>query len=698
MASHTRMTPQQCAELRAVLLEGYLADRSEEFLSSPDGQAEVEDHLEQRYRLFGGNVLPWIRRHVDLADKVVVEIGCGTGSSTAAIAPLARTVHAYEVSADAGRVCAERMRILGIQNVQMEVLAPLEIQRHLDATFGTSGIDVVMLYAVLEHMSLDERLLALANTWRLLNPGGFLIVGETPNRLVYSDEHTSGLPFFNMLPDDLALLYARKSSRAHFVDDLKQGRRTSRLYALEKWGRGVSYHDFEVAIGDLAGLVVGGDDGPDQKSGPEEELLQRWFELSGLDLPVCFTRAYLELILRKPAAADPVGSGPSFAELYALYCPPSQQDAALRMLDEHWASVDQPAIEARGFALQRALHGEEPYFRVFAASVSLRAGRNVDARGELVAALMNNDGLSRATREWAFDLIEECWKQVDDIETEEQSLEMLEAKYGGEAFFSVRRAEARLRAGRPNDAQDELVGCLTGERELLATTRDWAIGLLEECWTEISDLAVEEQSLETLEAKYGGATFFSVRRAEARLRAHQADQAQKEVVAALTSERELSPTMTEWAFGLLEECWRKIEDPVREEGVLDQLQPRFGNRPYFPIHRASALQRAGRPADAQSLLVATLTGDRKLQPLTRDWSFGMLEACWGRMNDPAVAEAALSAMEDRFGLDAAYLFLKAVVLRHTGHADDSLRLLQRTLELHPDHARARAQLAEWSEP
>ena len=36
---------------------------------------------------------------------------------------------------------------------------------------------------------------------------------ETPNRLLWWDHHTSILPFYGMLPDDLAIAYADRSPR-----------------------------------------------------------------------------------------------------------------------------------------------------------------------------------------------------------------------------------------------------------------------------------------------------------------------------------------------------------------------------------------------------------------------------------------------------------------------------------------------------
>ena len=74
------------------------------------------------------------------------------------------------------------------------------------------GADMVLLFAVLEHLTQEERIRYLSFIWHeILRPGGYLIVVDTPNRLSYFDEHTSVMPFFHLLPPYLALRYFDRS-------------------------------------------------------------------------------------------------------------------------------------------------------------------------------------------------------------------------------------------------------------------------------------------------------------------------------------------------------------------------------------------------------------------------------------------------------------------------------------------------------
>jgi hypothetical protein len=97
---------------------------------------------------------------------------------------------------------------------------------------------------------LTERLKAIADCWKLTKPGGFMIVIETPNRLWAYDSHTSEGYFFMWLPDDLALLWARNTKRLRFNASFPEKLpKDEAELLLARWGRGVSYHDFALAMG-----------------------------------------------------------------------------------------------------------------------------------------------------------------------------------------------------------------------------------------------------------------------------------------------------------------------------------------------------------------------------------------------------------------------------------------------------------------
>jgi S-adenosylmethionine-dependent methyltransferase len=122
-------------------------------------------------------------------------------------------------------------------------------------TFGTNRFDSIIFFASLEHMTLTERLASLRDAWRMLQPGGLLVIIETPNRLWFFDSHTSRLPFFNWLPDKLAFRYSQFSPRENFRELYRQYTPEAAEHFLRR-GRGMSFHELEIAIGDVRKLKV----------------------------------------------------------------------------------------------------------------------------------------------------------------------------------------------------------------------------------------------------------------------------------------------------------------------------------------------------------------------------------------------------------------------------------------------------------
>ena len=59
-------------------------------------------------------------------------------------------------------------------------------------------IDIFKLFAVLDHMTLSERLTVLETAASVLARGGVIVVGDTPNCLLWNDYHTTETPFFGL--------------------------------------------------------------------------------------------------------------------------------------------------------------------------------------------------------------------------------------------------------------------------------------------------------------------------------------------------------------------------------------------------------------------------------------------------------------------------------------------------------------------
>jgi S-adenosylmethionine-dependent methyltransferase len=197
----------------------------------------------QRLDRFRRVVIPWLHATRPLIDTTILEIGSGYGASTYALAEQGARVTGVDIDPSG---LADADRVLRAADLH----ADLHCSNAIDLAEIGAGTryDSVIFWACLEHMTVPERIVALRDAWKLLPIGGHLTLIETPNRLWPQDSHTSLLPFFSWLPDDLALSYAQFSPREGFPDRLVDA--DEEMLQFLRRGRGVSFHEFDLAIAD----------------------------------------------------------------------------------------------------------------------------------------------------------------------------------------------------------------------------------------------------------------------------------------------------------------------------------------------------------------------------------------------------------------------------------------------------------------
>jgi S-adenosylmethionine-dependent methyltransferase len=294
----------QLKALERSLRDNYYAERS--YIRGEALESDLRAHMLDRYRFTCNRWVPWISRFVTVPGAKVVEIGSGTGAITCAFGRVAAEVHGFDIDAGSTEAARDRARILGLENTHHHYDLPERIAQGV-AAVAPGDADVVSLYATLEHQTYEERQGSLRMAWDALRPGGVLVVGQTPNQLTYFHPHTSRMPFFDMLPDWVKFRYADRLPPSMFRDELRalgEVADAERAALLDRWGRGVSFHEFELALGDLEPIVVGQGFEPEILSfNPvefEEKLLLSWILETGMKVPIGFARRWLTLVLHKP--------------------------------------------------------------------------------------------------------------------------------------------------------------------------------------------------------------------------------------------------------------------------------------------------------------------------------------------------------------------------------------------------------------
>jgi SAM-dependent methyltransferase len=137
-----------------------------------------------------------MRRHVDLENKRILDVGCGVGAFVRRLREFSRRIAGIDV--DREHVTEGGREVPGLA---------LAVGEHLP--FADNTFDVVLLHEVLEHVTDDQA--TLRETRRVLAPGGKAVV-FCPNRLYPFETHGiflgkryvfGNMPLVNYLPNAL---------------------------------------------------------------------------------------------------------------------------------------------------------------------------------------------------------------------------------------------------------------------------------------------------------------------------------------------------------------------------------------------------------------------------------------------------------------------------------------------------------------
>jgi S-adenosylmethionine-dependent methyltransferase len=294
------LSPSGKERLVAALAKYYFRD-SPDFLKTQAGKKDLDDHVIGRTYADRRTIVPWLETLFCLDGAKIIEIGCGTCSSTVALAEQGAEVFGYDIDEASLAVGSERLSIYDLK-AELTNGNATEIP-----AARIAEVNAVIYFATVEHMTLDEKLSSFSSVWRSLHSGAYLIVVETPNRLWWFDSHTAILPFYLWLPDDLAVHYSRFSPRFPFNERLRPPMTAQTLQRLTRSGRSASYHEFELSLGDLSALEVNsfnrwkrGNPLQFAKWFAIDRSFEKWLRRHGPRVDRAFYEPYLQLAIRKP--------------------------------------------------------------------------------------------------------------------------------------------------------------------------------------------------------------------------------------------------------------------------------------------------------------------------------------------------------------------------------------------------------------
>ena len=277
-----------------------------EHIFTDSGRANLRNQLLTRLSQASDVFVPWLAQALTMKGLRVLEVGCGSGSSTAGLAHAGARVTGIDIKGKSLTMAKARLPLLGLDAQFLEA-EHTWLQDEVDASRFAGPYDLVVCYAVMEHLLIPERLNLLALAKRIMERDGALLATfETPNRFAPFDWHSSKVAFMDILPDALAYRFAKeRSPRADHPANRKVAHYPTAEESLYRFGRGVSWHEFDLGFG--IGNIEVVLDGYSPRSKHQknyrsddayEAALAGLFEKLDPPVPRGFCRPSLELLIR----------------------------------------------------------------------------------------------------------------------------------------------------------------------------------------------------------------------------------------------------------------------------------------------------------------------------------------------------------------------------------------------------------------
>lgn len=186
----------------------------------PNYQQYVADNLgsrTSRYAIFKVETVPEIEHHCgELRNQSVLDFGCGTGATTAALAEQSERVVAFDIDPARVAICERRVREHGLAD-----RVSCRSGNFCDLNLDAPGFDLVVLNGVLEHIPDSEtglRARVLGDAAQAVRTGGHLFINDTPNRLFPRDLHTTQLWWIPWTKPGSAWAYERAIRKRRYRD------------------------------------------------------------------------------------------------------------------------------------------------------------------------------------------------------------------------------------------------------------------------------------------------------------------------------------------------------------------------------------------------------------------------------------------------------------------------------------------------
>lgn len=191
-------------------------------------------------------LIPFLTSSMDTKNKIALEIGCGKGAKAIPLSKIFKEYHGFDIVKNEIDYAKNVQRQFNFKNLFFEINEAKNLRSYL----SNKKFDVIVLYAIVEHLTIQEKIETLNMCWESLSDDGYLFIGEAPNRMLPIDYHSTKLSYFQQMPFELMKLYYENSPNSHWKSIMRKSIKSGdfETRALYRHGLHVGFQEFDLSI------------------------------------------------------------------------------------------------------------------------------------------------------------------------------------------------------------------------------------------------------------------------------------------------------------------------------------------------------------------------------------------------------------------------------------------------------------------
>ena len=148
----------------------------------------------------------------------VLEVGCSSGHISEYIHKQSsvKEIYSFDVDLLMTQILREKKKFLGLDKIKS--IDNFNSQECQKLPYENESFDLVLVFAVVEHLPYENRHLYVDEYYRVLKKNGLIGFFDTPNKHFPIERHSIGLPFVSKMSPEIAYIYSRVFLKRKYKD------------------------------------------------------------------------------------------------------------------------------------------------------------------------------------------------------------------------------------------------------------------------------------------------------------------------------------------------------------------------------------------------------------------------------------------------------------------------------------------------